>query len=92
LGVLQDGFHNRPFLFSTPFLTDFQLLCNSLLRLVQDLSYGSRDAYLEAHATIAAKAQDIVSHYLEWIFPNGYKAQVVATSREAAVRYKGLPT
>jgi len=39
LGVLQDGFHNRPFLFSTPFLTDFQLLCNSLLRLVQDLSY-----------------------------------------------------
>jgi len=36
---LQDGFHNRPFLFSTPFLTDFQLLCNSLLRLVQDLSY-----------------------------------------------------
>ena len=36
--MLQDGFHNRPFLFSTPFLTDFQLLCNSLLRLVQDLS------------------------------------------------------
>ncbi|MBU4454640.1 MAG: restriction endonuclease subunit R, partial [Euryarchaeota archaeon] len=27
-------------------------------------------------------------HYLAHVFPNGYKAQVVATSREAAVRYK----
>ena len=60
----------------------------NLQERMQILGYGSRDAYLEAHATIAAKAQDIVSHYLEWIFPNGYKAQVVATSREAAVRYK----
>ena len=60
----------------------------NLQERMQILGYGSRDAYLEAHATIAAKAQDIVAHYLEWIFPNGYKAQVVATSREAAVRYK----
>ena len=52
------------------------------------LGYGSRDAYLEAHPTIAAKAKDMVSHYLTHIFPNGYKAQIVATSREAAVRYK----
>ena len=29
-----------------------------------------------------------MKHYLEHVFPNGYKAQVVATSREAAVRYK----
>jgi type I restriction enzyme R subunit len=60
----------------------------NLQERMQILGYGSRDAYLEAHSTIAAKAQDIVAHYLEWIFPNGYKAQVVATSREAAVRYK----
>ncbi|WP_148767241.1 type I restriction endonuclease subunit R [Dolichospermum sp. UHCC 0315A] len=52
------------------------------------LGYGSRDAYLEAESTIAAKAKDIVNHYLPSIFTNGYKAQVVATSREAAVRYK----
>ncbi|MCY3933141.1 MAG: HsdR family type I site-specific deoxyribonuclease [Acidobacteria bacterium] len=52
------------------------------------LGYGSRDAYLEAEATIEAKAQDMVRHYLHHVFPNGYKAQVVATSREAAVRYK----
>lgn len=52
------------------------------------LGYGSRDAYLEAEPTIAAKAEDMVAHYLSHVFTNGYKAQVVATSREAAVRYK----
>ncbi len=52
------------------------------------LGYGSRTAYLEAEATIAAKARDMVQHYLTHVFPNGYKAQIVATSREAAVRYK----
>jgi len=52
------------------------------------LGYGSRQAYLEAEPTIAAKAADMVEHYLTHVFPNGYKAQVVATSREAAVRYK----
>ena len=60
----------------------------NLQERLQILGYGSRDAYLEAHPTIAAKARDMVQHYLQWIFPNGYKAQVVATSREAAVRYK----
>lgn len=30
----------------------------------------------------------MVEHYVSQIFPNGYKAQVVAVSREAAVRYK----
>ena len=53
---------------------------------LQILGYGSRDAYLEAEPTIAAK--DMVEHYLTHVFPNSYKAQVVATSREAAVRYK----
>ena len=52
------------------------------------LGYGSRDSYLEAEATVEAKARDMVDHYLTHVFPNGYKAQVVATSREAAVRYK----
>jgi type I restriction enzyme R subunit len=52
------------------------------------LGYGSRDAYLEAKPTIEAKAKDMVAHYLAHVFPNGFKAQVVATSREAAVRYK----
>jgi len=30
----------------------------------------------------------MVRHYIEQVFPNGFKAQVVANSREAAVRYK----
>ncbi len=60
----------------------------NLQQRLEILGYGSRDAYLEAVPTIAAKAKDMVAHYLEHVFPNGYKAQVVATSREAAVRYK----
>jgi type I restriction enzyme R subunit len=60
----------------------------NLKERLEILGYGSRDAYLEAEPTIEAKAKDMVAHYLTHVFPNGYKAQVVATSREAAVRYK----
>ena len=60
----------------------------NLTERLQILGYGSRTAYLEAEPTIQAKAQDMVHHYLMHVFPNGFKAQVVATSREAAVRYK----
>jgi type I restriction enzyme R subunit len=60
----------------------------NLQERLEILGYGSRDAYLEADPTIEAKAKDMVAHYLTQVFPNGYKAQVVATSREAAVRYK----
>jgi type I restriction enzyme R subunit len=52
------------------------------------LGYGSREAYLEAESTIQAKARDMIQHYLTHVLPNGFKAQVVATSREAAVRYR----
>lgn len=60
----------------------------NLQQRLEILGYGSREAYLEAKPTIEAKAKDMVAHYLEHVFPNGFKAQVVATSREAAVRYK----
>ena len=60
----------------------------NLQERMEILGYGSRDAYLEAEPTIEAKAKDMVAHYLTHVFPNGYKAQIVATSREAAVRYK----
>jgi type I restriction enzyme R subunit len=60
----------------------------NLQQRLQILGYGSREAYLEAKSTIEAKAKDMIAHYLEHVFPNGFKAQVVATSREAAVRYK----
>lgn len=70
--------------------TDFQDVFSDykLEERLEILGYGSRQAYLEADPTIAAKAADMVEHYLAHVFPNGYKAQVVATSREAAVRYK----
>lgn len=55
---------------------------------LQILGYGSRDAYLEAQDVIRAKAGDMIDHYVRHVFPGGFKAQVVATSREAAVRYK----
>ena len=60
----------------------------NLTERLQILGYGSRKAYLEAIETIRAKAADMVQHYTEHVFPGGFKAQVVATSREAAVRYK----
>lgn len=44
--------------------------------------------YLEAEDTINDKAKDMLDHYVEHIFPNGFKAQVVTVSREAAHRYK----
>ncbi len=55
---------------------------------MQILGYASRQVYLESKNIIQAKSEDIVKHYVENIFPNGFKAQVVATSREAAARYK----
>lgn len=45
-------------------------------------------AYLEAEETIRDKAEDMLKHYLAHIFPNRFKAQVVAVSRVAAIRYK----
>jgi type I restriction enzyme R subunit len=45
-------------------------------------------AYLEAEEVIRDKAKDMVEHYIKHVFPNKFKAQVVAVSRFAAVRYK----
>jgi type I restriction enzyme R subunit len=60
----------------------------NLYERLQILGYGTKDAYMEAESTIEAKARDMVAHYVEFVFPNGFKGQVVASSREAAVLYK----
>lgn len=60
----------------------------NLTQRLKILGFGSRDAYLESINTIREKAAAMLDHYVEHIFPNGFKAQVVAHSREAAVRYK----
>ncbi len=49
--------------------------------------YGTKGHVLEAEKLIAAKARDMLRHYVQNILPSGLKAQVVAYSREAAVRY-----
>ena len=50
--------------------------------------YGATGDLLEAEQRIAAIAGDMVKHYLEHIFPNGFKAQVICHSKLAAVRYQ----
>jgi type I restriction enzyme R subunit len=88
--VYEGRTHNAEIADKTGMDTAFQDVFSdyNLPQRMEILGYGSRDAYLEAESTIKAKAKDMVTHYLTHVFPNGYKAQVVATSREAAVRYK----
>ena len=50
--------------------------------------YASEGDVLEAEKLIAAKARDVLRHYVADVLPNGFKAQLVATSRLAAVRYQ----
>lgn len=49
--------------------------------------YATTGHIFDAPELIADKARDILRHYVTNILPNGYKAQVVAYSRLAAIRY-----
>ncbi|AHK78158.1 restriction endonuclease subunit R [Ectothiorhodospira haloalkaliphila] len=49
--------------------------------------YATKGQIFEAPQLIQEKAQDILGHYVTHILPNGYKAQLVAYSRRAALRY-----
>jgi len=49
--------------------------------------YATKGQIFEAPQLIQEKAQDILRHYVTHILPNGYKAQLVAYSRRAALRY-----
>jgi type I restriction enzyme R subunit len=50
--------------------------------------WATKGNVLEAPNMINAKARDMLRHYADSVMPNGFKAQVVATSRLAAVRYR----
>jgi type I site-specific deoxyribonuclease, HsdR family len=50
--------------------------------------WATKSNVLEAPKMIEAKARDMLRHYVDGVMPNGFKAQVVATSRLAAVRYR----
>ena len=49
--------------------------------------YATTAKVLEAPELIAAKAKDILWHYIGTVMPDGFKGMIVATSREACLRY-----
>ena len=50
--------------------------------------YGTNRAVLEAPQRIRRVSMDILKHYREHIQPNGFKAMIVTSSRNAAILYK----
>ena len=49
--------------------------------------YATAAQVLEAPELIAAKAKDMLRHYISTVMPGGFKGMIVTTSREACVRY-----
>ncbi len=49
--------------------------------------WATKGHVMEAPALIAAKARNMLRHYVANVLPNGFKAQVVAVSRLATIRY-----
>lgn len=49
--------------------------------------YANKLAIVEADERIEEIAKDILKHYKENIYPNGFKAQLVCVSRRACVKY-----
>ena len=54
--------------------------------------YAKESAVAGAPKRIEAICLDLLEHYTKYIQPNGYKAQIVAVSREVAVVYKNAST
>ena len=50
--------------------------------------YATAEKVLEAPELIAAKATDILRHYIATVMPGGFKGIIVATSRKACMRYR----
>ena len=50
--------------------------------------YVTKDSINEVPARIRKICIDLIDHFTKNIEPNGFKAMIVATSREAAVTYK----
>ncbi len=52
--------------------------------------YGTEKAVAIAKSRLRAICLDIIRHYEQFILPNGFKAQIVTQSRDAAVMYKEI--
>jgi type I restriction enzyme, R subunit len=50
--------------------------------------YVTKEKIAEAPSRVRKISLDLIDHYTKHIEPNGYKAMLIATSREAAVTYK----
>ncbi len=58
-----------------------------LQREILQKKYATTAQVLEAPELIAAKAKDILRHYIATVMPDRFKGMIVATSREACLRY-----
>ena len=56
-------------------------------REILQKKYATTAQVLEAPELIAAKAKDILRHYIATVMPDRFKGMIVATSREACLRY-----
>lgn len=50
--------------------------------------YATKRSIVEADSRVQEIMRDILEHYRDTIYPNGFKAQVVCVSREACVKFK----
>lgn len=49
--------------------------------------YANKKTVVEADDRIEEIAKDMLNHYKDYIYPNGFKAQIVCVSRDACVKY-----
>ncbi|MBA3868762.1 MAG: HsdR family type I site-specific deoxyribonuclease [Anaerolineae bacterium] len=69
------------------FETNFNHLTPEQQQAIKD-KYAREQDVLESVGLINKKAEDILKHYISTVLPNGFKAQLVAVTRRAAVRYQ----
>lgn len=50
--------------------------------------YATKGDVMDAEKLIAAKAKNILRHYVDTVLPGGFKAQLVAHNRRATLRYR----
>lgn len=71
-----------------------QIFDRVFVHLIKDMKdqlkkqYVTKENIAEAPSRIRTICIDLIDHFTKSIQPNGYKAMIVATSREAAVTYK----
>ncbi len=86
-GKTADTALNEKHEFDTKFENLFADLTDQQILAIKK-KYGASGDIFEAEKRIEAIANDMVSHYIENILPNGFKAQVVCNSKMAAIHYE----